>query len=375
MALSTTLIGPVPGTALRPFGHLLRHREASFWSLQTLGWSAFFIAQYLAALVNPEELKPTHLPAYTYVLMMAAGSGFVLTSLLRYAYRRVRERSPIVVVMATLMVVYTTGLIWRLFINAGYAIFMGRPEQLDSLARISGSALITDYLLLSWSAIYFGIYYYEAAQREREAMLRERALAQEAQMKMLRYQLNPHFLFNTLNAISTLVLDRDNERANLAVTRLSAFLRHTLDQDPVKRVKLKQELEALDLYLGIEKLRFGPRLRLQLDIDPVALGASVPSLLLQPLIENALKYAIAPSETGGTLAIGARVIGQRLLLHVADDGPGLADGVVIGVGRGVGLRNTQERLAVLYGERSRFAHHNTQPGLRIDIEIPAELGA
>jgi LytS/YehU family sensor histidine kinase len=209
-------------------------------------------------------------------------------------------------------------------------------------------------------------------QREREATLRANALAQEAQMKMLRYQLNPHFLFNTLNAISTLVLDRDNERANLAVTRLSAFLRHTLDQDPMKKVTLKQELEALDLYLGIEKLRFGARLRLQFDVDPAALDALVPSLLLQPLIENALKYAIAPSETGGTLHVGARVIGQRLLLHVADDGPGLAAGVRIGAGRGVGLRNTQERLTVLYGDRSRFAHHNTAPGLRIDIEFPAE---
>ncbi len=373
MGLSATAIHPIPGAAtLKPFGKLMRHREASFWALQALGWSAYFIAQYVSALVNPDRMEPAKLSAYIYVLVVAAVSGFVLSSLLRYAYRRVRDRSPTVVIVTVLLLVYLAALVWRVSINGGYVVFMNHYEMLDSWARIVTGAVIQTYLLLSWSALYFGIYYYESVQREREATLRAKALAQEAQVKMLRYQLNPHFLFNTLNAISTLILDRDNERANLAVTRLSAFLRHTLDQDPMKKVTLKQELEALDLYLGIEKLRFGPRLRLQFDVDPAALGALVPSLLLQPLIENALKYAIAPSETGGTLHLGARVIGQRLLLHVADDGPGLAPGASVGGGRGVGLRNTQERLGVLYGDRSRFAHHNTKPGLRIDIEFPAE---
>ena len=373
MALSATANQPVPGAAtLRPFGQLMRHREASFWALQALGWSAYFIAQYVSALVNPEHLDPRELTAYIYVLVVAALSGFVLSSLLRYVYRRVRDRSPAAVIFTVLLLVYVAALVWRVSINVGYVVFMNHYELLDSWARVVTGAIIQTYLLLSWSALYFGIYYYESVQREREATLRAKALAQEAQVKMLRYQLNPHFLFNTLNAISTLILDRDTERANLAVTRLSAFLRHTLDQDPMKKVTLKQELEALDLYLGIEKLRFGPRLRLQLDIDPAALGALVPSLLLQPLIENALKYAIAPSETGGTLHIGARQINQRLLVHVADDGPGLAAGASVGGGRGVGLRNTQERLLVLYGDRSRFAYHNTKPGLRIDIEFPAE---
>jgi len=373
MSLYATAIHPAPGAAtLRPFGRLLRHREASFWALQALGWSAYFLAQYVSALVNPERMDPAELSAYIDVLVVAALSGFMLSSLLRYAYRRVRDRSPTVVVVTVLLLVYTAALIWRVLINGGYVVFMNHHEMLDSWARILTGAVISTYLLLSWSALYFGIYYYESVQREREATLRAQALAQEAQMKMLRYQLNPHFLFNTLNAISTLILDRDNERANLAVTRLSAFLRHTLDQDPMKKVTLKQELEALDLYLGIEKLRFGPRLRLQFDVDPAAFAALVPSLLLQPLVENALKYAIAPSETGGTLHVGARIIGQRLLLHVADDGPGLAAGASVGGGRGVGLRNTQERLAVLYGDRSRFAYHDTKPGLRIDIEFPAE---
>ncbi len=358
----------------RLFGRLMLNREATFWLLQAVGWSAYFIANYFVALFYPVEGNPNKFSGYFHVVIGAAITGFVLSSLLRYAYREVRDRPPAIVVPTILVLVYLAALVWRVEIDLGYVISMHEwGELLENWARIFADALISTYLLLCWSALYLGIYYYEAAQREREATLRATALAQETQVKMLRYQLNPHFLFNTLNAISTLILDRDNHTANQAVTRLSAFLRHTLDQDPMKKVTLKQELEALDLYLGIEKLRFGPRLRLDIAIDTGAQEALVPSLLLQPLVENALKYAIAPSETGGTLHIGARLIGQRLLLHVADDGPGVACGTIIGAGRGVGLRNTRDRLNVLYGDRARFASHNTTPGLRIDIEFPAEI--
>ena len=380
-SIITTPATPVPtkppsaAPATRPFGRLIGNREAAFWVLQLIGWTGYFIAQFVSALFYPEKIGPAKLTGYAYVLVVAALSGFVLSSMLRYAYRRVRERRPAVVAFTVFVLIYVAALVWRLFINGAYIEFMDETEMFGGWARRFSGALISSYLLLSWSALYFGIYYYESAQREREATLRATTLAQEAQMKMLRYQLNPHFLFNTLNAISTLILDRDNNTANHAVTRLSAFLRHTLDQDPMKKVTLQQELEALDLYLGIEKLRFGARLDVHHDVDPVARRALVPSLLLQPLIENSLKYAIAPSERGGSVHIGARMIGRRLLLHVADDGPGCAEPALLGNGRGVGLRNTRERLAVLYGDRARFASYNTQPGLRIDIEVPAEFAS
>ena len=369
---ATAAVSHRPATP-RPLGRLLRNREASFWTLQAIGWGAYFIAQFVSALFYPEKLGPAKHAGYIYVLVVAAASGFVLSSLLRYVYRRVRDRSPAVVATTVLAIVYVAALVWRLFINGAYVVFMSEHELLDGWARIFAGGLISMYLLMCWSALYFGIYYYESVQREREATLKATSLAQEAQIKMLRYQLNPHFLFNTLNAISTLILDRDTDTANQTVTRLSAFLRHTLDQDPMKRVTLRQELEALDLYLGIETLRFGSRLRLSYQIEPAALQALVPSLLLQPLIENALKYAIAPAEAGGLLEIGAHTVGDLLRMHVADTGPGLKDRAALGNGRGVGLRNTRERLAVLYGERARLESINTHPGLRVEIQIPLEL--
>jgi sensor histidine kinase YesM len=140
-------------------------------------------------------------------------------------------------------------------------------------------------------------------------------------------------------------------------------------------VTLRQEIEALDLYMNTERLRFGNRLRLEYGIEEDALDALVPSLLLQPLIENAVKYAISPREDGGSIRIEGRTRGAMLEVTVIDDGPGLRDGMALIEGRGVGLRNTRERLAVLYGEHHRFAVLNSHPGMRIEIGFPLEKAA
>jgi tRNA pseudouridine(38-40) synthase len=165
------------------------------------------------------------------------------------------------------------------------------------------------YVVLAWVGLYLGVKYYRQLQDETQRALAARGMAHQAQLKMLRYQLNPHFLFNTLNAISTLILDRDGTTANRMVQGLSAFLRHSLDNDPMQRVTLKQELDALNLYLGIEKVRFTERLRMQTEVEPECWSALVPSLILQPLVENAIKYAVSPREQGGQIRIGAHVTG------------------------------------------------------------------
>jgi len=143
----------------------------------------------------------------------------------------------------------------------------------------------------------------------------------------------------------------------------------------MKKVTLRQEIEALDLYLGTERLRFGERLRLEYAIDEAALNALVPSLLLQPLLENSLKYAVSAREQGGLVRIEGRVREGLLELSVIDDGPGLREGATTGERRGVGLSNTRERLAVLYGENHRFAVLSRQPGLRIEMALPLESAA
>src|SRR6185312_16351897 len=138
----------------------------------------------------------------------------------------------------------------------------------------------------------------------------------------------------------------------------------------------RQEIEALDLYLGTERLRFGERLRLEYAIEGAALDALVPSLLLQPILENALKYAVSPREQGGMVRIEGRTRGAMLEVSVIDDGPGLENARRPSEGRGgVGLRNTRERLAVLYGDNYRFAALNSRPGLRVELALPFETAA
>ena len=348
---------------------LRTNRNVLFWSLHAAGWAAYGISQYAGALTYD---KPS---TYSHVILNSAIAGFLLTIPLRYLYRRLWGRSPREMITVVLLSCYVTALALRVVINFSYKYYVDPRWEAHNPLQIFGGVLSSTYLLLCWAVLYFGIKFYESQRKQEEAMLKAVALAQEAQLKMLRYQLNPHFLFNTLNAISTLILDNQNKKANHAVTRLSEFLRYTLDQDPMKKVTLRQEIEALDLYLGTERLRFGERLHLEYAIEEGALDALVPSLLLQPLLENSLKYAVSAREQGGSVRIEGRAREGRLELSVIDDGPGLREGMPAGERRGVGLRNTRERLAVLYGERCRFAVLNAHPGVRVEMALPLEFAA
>jgi two-component system, LytTR family, sensor kinase len=350
------------------FSQLRSSRSLVFWSLHAGGWLAYALAYYFGYFVF---YKPP--PGIGPVIAIAAAAGFVLSVPMRYIYRSIWGRGERWVIPVVLATSYVTALALRIAINVACLHFRKPTVHFNSPFDFFSGALISSYLLLCWSALYFGIKYYESKQQQQEAVLKAVALAQEAQLKMLRYQLNPHFLFNTLNAISTLILDNQNRTANHAVMRLAEFLRYTLDQDPMKRVTLRQEIEALDLYLGTERLRFGERLRLEYAIEGAALDALVPSLLLQPLLENALKYAVSPREQGGMVRIEGRARGAMLEVSVIDDGPGICDGSRPTQRRGgVGLRNTRERLAVLYGESYRFAVLDNHPGVRVEMALPLE---
>jgi hypothetical protein len=343
-------------------------RNLVFWSLHAGGWLAYALAYYCGYFLfykPPAGIGP--------LIAIAAVAGFVLSMPMRYIYHGIWGRGERWVIPVVLGTSYVTALALRIVINIGCQHFIDPKHSFDTLFDLFEGAIISTYVLLCWSALYFGIKYYESKQQQHEAMLKAVTLAQEAQLKMLRYQLNPHFLFNTLNAISTLILDNQNRTANRAVMRLSEFLRYTLDQDPMKRVTLRQEIEALDLYLGTERLRFGDRLRLEYAIEGQALDALVPSLLLQPVVENALKYAVSPREQGGMVRIEGRARGAMLEVTVIDDGPGLGDVSRPATRRGgVGLNNARERLAVLYGDNYRFAVLNSRPGLRVEMALPFE---
>ena len=346
---------------------LFRNRERLFWMLNLAGWTGYTLAAWLGALAHE---KPE---SYFAVILSTAAAGFVFTIPMRYLYRRLWRRSPLILSLGMLVTCYAVAFGWKILQNVWYWDWVKGGWRPDHLVDYYGGVMGSFYIMLCWSGLYFGIRYYQQLQEQTEATLKATAAAHQAQLKMLRYQLNPHFLFNTLNAISTLILDGANDTANKAVSRLSDFLRYTLDNDPMSRVTLGSELKALDLYLEIEKVRFGSRLIIEKDVEQRALDALVPSLILQPLIENAIKYAISPSEDGGTLRIAARVRHQTLMLKLADNGPGLGSPNNGRKSSGVGLKNTRERLQQLYGEEQAFALGPSDPhGLTITINIPYE---
>jgi len=353
-----------------------------FWVLQLGGWGSWgFFYKYWGTRLSLDEVAPDY-GLYVSIITLV---GIILTLGLRVLYKRLWNRAIWLQVLGFLGGSTVAGYIWisaRGYIYTGwiekakdmeawYAKMGAAAEIYEKVSFVEGN-LSSISQILAWSSLYFAIKYYRVFQDMRESALKSAAMAHEAQLKMLRYQLNPHFLFNTLNAISTLILEQDNELANRMVTRLSSFLRYSLDNDPMQKITLQQELAALQLYLDIEKVRFEDRLNLELDVSDEAQQAMIPSLLLQPLIENAIKYGIARSEEGGTLRIAARVFAGDLLIQLSDDGPGctIEQGSIPGA-KGVGLRNTCERLVELYGLEHSFRLSKTDPhGLTISIRLP-----
>jgi LytS/YehU family sensor histidine kinase len=249
-----------------------------------------------------------------------------------------------------------------------------RPGSRPEGAQFLGAILLDFAVLAAWSALYYAINFFLKLEQQSSLVERLEGQASAAQLAMLRYQLNPHFLFNTLNSISTLVLLKQTDRANLMLSRLSGFLRYTLVNEPTAQVTLAQEVETLKLYLEIEKMRFEDRLRARFDIDPEASRVRLPSLLLQPLVENAIKYAVTPQEEGADIIVAARLTGDRVQISVSDTGPGLNEVQPRSTSStGVGLANIRDRLAQAYGARQSFdAAPSPTGGFVVTIEVPFE---
>nr|WP_156839874.1 histidine kinase [Novosphingobium aquimarinum] len=224
-------------------------------------------------------------------------------------------------------------------------------ERLEKrLEMIADTAFGRYFLVLAWAALYFAL---AKAEEARGAERREgefRRAAEAAELRSLRYQVNPHFLFNTLNSLSALVMTGRQDDAEEMIQTLSTFYRHTLSGDPTTDLPLADEIELQQLYLQIESVRFPKRLLIQIDIDAAAADAMVPGMILQPIVENSVKYAVAATREPVTISIEARADGEWLEIVVADNGPGTSGGDPKGFG--IGLTNVRDRLETRFGERA-----------------------
>lgn len=211
---------------------------------------------------------------------------------------------------------------------------------------IAENAIAWYFFFVSWAVFYLALSYAGAVRASERETARLRAAAQTAEIRALRYQVNPHFLFNTLNSISSLVMSGKREDAEAMILNLSNFFRTSLASEPTDDIPLADEIAVQKLYLEIEAVRFPERLRATFDVEPAAASACVPGLILQPLIENAVKYGVAPGRRPVQICVRARVNGDKLEVTVSDDG----DGAKTANGTGVGLRNVRDRLSARFGD-------------------------
>ena len=347
--------------------------RAQFWILQCLGWTAFVVA-----LLFP-WLGALPLSGMLVAKAPLVAAGIAVTLLLRMLYRalvRAGARAWMLVLSVSITS-YAAAVAWTTTADWTSRVLLHGAEHV-SLIRLSfdrfGGTWYCALVLLAWSTLYFAVTHYRALLAERERGVRSESLAREARLDALRYQINPHFLFNTLNAISTLVVEVRSAEASAMISQLGNFLRLTLSGDASAQITLADEVSFVRQYLEIERIRFGDRLTVDIAVPPQLETLLVPSLVLLPIVENAVRHAVERNEHGGRIAIRAGLEDEILQLIVADDGPGEAS--ASNAGSGIGLSNTRARLHQLFGDHQRLRHTaRRNGGSEYVVEIPARAGA
>lgn len=359
-----------------------------YWMFQIAGWSAMALLSYLSLTVwyNPGQWNPV---LHTLLQSML---GLLVSHPLRWVaswswnfslWRRVGINSA-AVLAATI--------VWTLLRIYTFTWLTGEPIPISDWGGWIFASVI---VFGAWEFCYHALKYYrhwntehqlaveaqntalranEVAQRETLRRLEAEKLFRDAQLRMLKYQLNPHFLFNALNSVSSLVRRGDGAGATDMLAQIGDFLRLTLESSDEVQHTLDEELKALELYLGIEKVRFGNRLQTVFNVDPDARDVAVPSLLLQPLFENSVKFAVGRSMNPTTISLDVHLDDDRLHVSVRDDGPGMDDreGNQSAEGQGIGLLNVRQRLSSVHGENFTMEYGDGEPqGFRVELSFPA----
>jgi hypothetical protein len=340
-------------------------RLQSFWGLQLCGWLVYGLATAVSTLPYRHEKDYVAYRVTTFV-------GCFLFSFALYPVCRTlwRRRVGLYASLAwTAAAAYIPGLLC-----AAAATWtesrLGHENMpfhwLSAIANATGAW----FLLFGWGSCYFGIKHFNESEKQRLDLFASQSLLREAQLQALRYQLQPHFLYNTLNAISTLVLQGKSRQATQMIARLGDLLRETLTAPHTHLVSLAEELITTRLYIAIEQMRFEANLTFVEEISDDVLAALVPRFLLQPLVENAVRHGIAKLSNGGKLLLTANRQGDSLKIEVVNDYS--TDSPVVGDGRGLGLSNTRSRLEHLYGEEQSITilYKEAEGKFGVAIRVP-----
>lgn len=371
---------------------LNRHRM--LWALVLIGWLLialsfalnyyFFARHYVAIFEHPPTLGQMLVWELPYWLLWAGLAPVIFWLAGRYPIDRehwLRNSILHILACAALAIAHRA-----IYLIIGWLLNVAAYQNITSIRELYSSDILFNLPtgFMSYGTIFLVSYVIDYYRRHQEEELKisnlraELAQAQlhltEAQLQALKMQLHPHFLFNTLNSISALLYE-DVDTADQMLARLGDFLRMTLENSGAQRVTLQEELEFLRCYLEIERVRFHDRLTVNMRIEPDTLDARVPNLILQPIVENAIKHGIVSRIAPGEIEISAKRVGESLALEVKDNGPGLHHARSSGlVKEGLGLGNTRARLEQLYGASHHFDMTDApEGGLRVTLDIPFEV--
>jgi two-component system LytT family sensor kinase len=359
-------------------------KASLFKVLQAGGWTAAYAVCALASM-QKVGLWPTLLNT-----LIWATCGFLVTLAVHRVYRRSRRLQHSYIVFAAIALTASVLLapLWylmeqislRLTLPAVLHIDSLRPLFAEDAIRTAHEPLFIPYLwpfysiiLFSWASLYFGVNAILELESERANVVNALKLADTARLRALQSNLNPHFLFNALNGIATLVREQDSVTAAAMVDALSSFLRSTLQRLDTPELRVAEEIELIEQYLRIQRYRFGTRLHAVVEVKREALGALIPTLILQPLVENAVRYSVLPRDAGGSLWVSVRKELAVLVVSVEDDGPGLNGGTLNAFG--MGLQNSSERLNALYGACASLTigSRTNGTGCAVVIRLPFRL--
>jgi two-component system LytT family sensor kinase len=339
---------------------------------QAAGWGLFGLVSFLAVL--PYVGTSPHVASASVVFvrkLTLASSGLLLSFVLKRLCERLRSReTPFVSLLPPIAgAAFICSLAATAASNLAGIAFSERFEMGYRARDIFAGDITTFAVFLAWAAVYMAFLHYEDLRRARELSLEAQALAQEARLEALRYQVQPHFLFNSLNTIQALV-EEDARRTCLAVDELAAFLRYSLRKEAGARAGLREEIENIQSYLEMEKIRFEENLEIEISTDAAALDCTVPTLLVHPLVENAIQYGMRTSSMPLRVRIAAVREDNILRIEVANTGT-WAVGSVRG-GHKLGLANVRKRLEAMFPARHSFDSCAEDGWVRVTLTIPAE---
>jgi two-component system, LytTR family, sensor kinase len=334
----------------------------SFWQVQIIGWCCFYLFDLLES-IHEFLTKRLSIDEETVPIVLMFLGSFALRPFCRWLLRRSQSwiafelKAAAASMVTAIPVACAAGLI------------------LQNFYHVPWHAVVTVwawsfFILFMWCSLYFSIKQWQQSSQEKERLLRAESEVREARLLALRYQLNPHFLFNSLNAVSTLILDGNAPAATRMLAQIGDLLRSSLDSEVTAEVALGQELVFTEGYLAIEQTRLGDRLKFDMVIPMETRDALVPSMLLQPLVENAVRYGVAPLVEGGWIAIKSALHENRLRIEIGNSGR-RSEGEQEKNGNGIGLGNTAERLKTLYGANFEFSLGWPEAGgCEVVLELP-----